>query len=224
MGIHDGHRERLRESFLEVGFKGKSEHEVLELLLTFIIPRVDVNPTAHQLIEKFGSLSGVLDADVAELTKVKRISKNGAVLLKMIPELIPIYYESKFEGKIKLGTEHEVKEYMIPKLLHEKNEVFYILCLDTHLNLIRAIRHSEGLPSKASLDLPNIVSSVLGVGATKILLVHNHLSGSVEFSSNDISTTAAIINAFHGIGIEVLDHLIFSGNKVSSFRRLKDNP
>ena len=217
MGIHDGHRDRLRENYLEVGLKGKSEHQILELLLTYVVPRKDVNPIAHELMEKFGTLSGVLDADVSELIKFNGITQKGAVLLKLIPDLFPVYFESKYKGKVKLNTSGKIKEYIIPKFANETNEVFYVLCLDNHMNLIRALRHNEGSPNRASLNLPLMVAEVLNTGATQLVLVHNHLSGNVQFSNEDIRATKVIMDAFHNIGIKVHDHLIVSGNNVSTF-------
>ncbi len=211
MGIHDHHRERLRNSFLISGFKGKTEHQVLELLLTYIIPRIDVNPIAHELIDRFGTLAGVFDADVEDLTKTKYITENGAVLLKMIPELSAIYAESKYENKILLNTYEKIKAYMAPKLAHEKNEVFYALCLDTHLNLIRAILHCEGEINHASIHPRNLINEILKTNACYVVLVHNHLSGSTVPSLEDFDATKKISEILKPLGINVVDHLIFSG-------------
>ena len=114
MGTHDKHRERLRANFLATGLKGKTDHQILELLLTYIIPRIDVNPIAHELIDRFGSLAGVLDADISDLVKTRNITEYGAVLLKLIPELSATYYESKFKDRVVLDTYEKTKAYMIP--------------------------------------------------------------------------------------------------------------
>lgn len=220
MGIHDGHRERIRDSFLEVGLKGKSEHQILELILTYVIPVRDVNPIAHNLIDKFGSLANVFDASVDDLITVPYITKNGATLLKLFPAVIPAYNESKYKARISLKTTHAVKEYMIPKFTTETNEVFYILCLDTHLNLLRAIRHVEGTPSSASLNLQSLVYEVLKSNASSIILAHNHLSGSLQFSAADINTTLVLKSTFENLNIRFIDHFIFSGTTCTSFSKL----
>ena len=221
MGIHDGHRERLRDSFLETGFTGKSEHQILEIILTYAIPRKDVNPIAHQLIDQFGSLARVFDADINQLTKVPGVTRNVAVLLKLFPATIPCYYESKFNNHIKLSTIKDAKEYLIPKFASETKEVFFILCLDAHLNLIHTIRHAEGYSANASLNLPSIVASVLNAGAVQVILAHNHLSNNVEFSIQDIEATNTIATALKNIGIPVIEHFIISGSKCSTFSSLK---
>ena len=196
MGIHDGHREKLRNEFLSVGFEGKSDHQILELLLTYALPRIDVNPIAHQLIDAFGSLSAVFDADISELTKFKYISENVAVLIKLIPELSKKYYQSKHGEKVRLNAVDAIKNYMLPQLISEKAEVFYVLCLDPHLNLIRSIKHSMGTQSKANIDIRSLANQVLNTGTDRIVLVHNHLTNSVTPSSSDIEATRRITSAF----------------------------
>ena len=217
MGIHDGHRQKLRDSFVEVGLEGKTDHQILELLLTYALPRIDVNPIAHELIDTFGSLSGVMDADITQLTKIKHISQNVAVLLKLVPQISAKYYQSKHGKRVHLNTVGAIKDYMIPQLANEKAEVFYVLCLDAHLNLIRAIRHSEGSPSKTSIDIRALANQVLNTGTDRIILVHNHLSNSATPSVSDIDATRKIQAAFEMLNVNVLDHIIISGDKYFSF-------
>lgn len=217
MGIHDGHRQKLRDSFVEVGLEGKTDHQILELLLTYALPRIDVNPVAHELINTFGSLSGVMDADITQLTKIKHISQNVAVLLKLVPQISAKYYQSKHGKRVHLNTVGAIKDYMIPQLANEKAEVFYVLCLDAHLNLIRAIRHSEGSPSKTSIDIRALANQVLNTGTDRIILVHNHLSNSATPSVSDIDATRKIQAAFEMLNVNVLDHIIISGDKYFSF-------
>lgn len=217
MGIHDGHRQKLRKNFIEVGLEGKTDHQILELLLTYALPRIDVNPLAHELIDKFGSLSGVLDADITQLTKINYVSENVAVLLKLVPQISAKYYQSKHGKRVRLNTVDAIKDYMIPQLANEKTEVFYVLCLDTHLNLTRTIRHSEGSPSGTSIDIRALANQVLNAGTDRIILVHNHLSNSVEPSPADIDATRKIQTAFEMLNVNVLDHVIISGDKYFSF-------
>lgn len=222
MGLHDGHRERLRKNYLETGLRGKSEHQILEILLTYAIPRIDVNPIAHELMDNFGSIAAVLDADINELTKFKNISENGAVLLKLIPDLFPVYFESKNKERTFFTSIGEVKIYLISKFAGEKNEVFYVLCFDTHMNLIRAIRHIEGTTDKATLNMKKIVLDVINSGASQIVIAHNHLSGNVEFSPKDIEATYLLKDTFDNINIKLREHLLISGGKVAMFSDYDD--
>ncbi len=218
MGIHDGHRERIRDSFLEAGLKGKTDHQILEIILTYIVPRRDVNDLAHELINRFGSLAGVMDAEVADLVKFPYITKKGATLLKLFPAVFAPYQESKFKKRIPLKNAAAVKEYMMPIFAKETNEAFYVLCLDTHLCLIRLIRHSEGTTASANINVPSIVAEVLKSGASRYVLAHNHLSGNVTFSIADIETTEVIRKAFKYLNIEFLDHFLFSGANFASYK------
>ena len=220
MGIHDGHRDRIFESFFEVGLKGKTEHQALEILLTFLDPRKDVNPLAHELINTFGSLANVMDADVEDLVKFKGITNRGAALIKLIPELAVKYHESKFKAKPKLNTYSAMRDYMIPKLSRETNEVFYVMCFDAQLNLLRAALISEGSPEKATIDIRTLIDEVLKSNACQVVLVHNHLSGSVLPSAADIITTKKITEALETLGVKVLDHLIISGDKCFNISEL----
>lgn len=225
MGTHDHHRQRLRENYLATGFKGKTDHQILELILTYAIPRIDVNPTAHLLIDKYGSLAGVLDADYDDLIEIPNLKQYGAVLLKLIPDILPIYHESKCSKRIHLNTYEKIKEYMIPKLINKTNEVFYVLCLDAHLNLIQAILHTEGIAEKATLNIRALINDVLKTGACQVVLVHNHLSGSVQPSVADIEATTKISTALSALEINLIDHLIISGENcfnLKTFEQLKD--
>lgn len=222
MGIHDGHRDRIFDSFFEIGLKGKTEHQSLELLLTYLDPRKDVNPIAHELINKFGSLAGVMDANPEDLVKIKGITMRGAALIKLVPLLAAKYHESKYKEKPNLGTYSAIRDYMIPKLSHETNEVFYVLCLDTKLNLLRAIQLAEGTPESASIEIRSLVTEIIKTSATQVVLVHNHLSGSVMPSAADVATTKTVSNILEPMGIKVIDHLIISGDKCFNLSSLTD--
>ena len=218
MGIHDGHRKNLRNSFLSVGLEGKTEHQALELLLTYSIPRIDVNPIAHDLINTFGSLAEVIDADVEDLMKVKYISENSAVLIKMIPQIAKMYEKGKLEKKPLLKTVSDVRNYMRPFLRYEKNEMLHALLLDPHLNLIKHIKLSEGSAFSTNVDTRSLIKDVLMYSAKQLLLVHNHPSGSVDPSVEDISTTDTIESLLMPLGVILTDHIILAGEKTYSFR------
>ena len=123
---------------------------------------------------------------------------------------------------MRLNTVDAIKNYMLPQLISEKAEVFYVLCLDPHLNLIRSIKHSMGTQSKANIDIRSLANQVLNTGTDRIVLVHNHLTNSVTPSSSDIEATRRITSAFEHINVTVLDHIIISGDKCFSFFANKD--
>ncbi len=218
MGVHDGHRKNLRQNFLQVGLSGKTEHQALELLLTYSIPRVDVNPIAHQLIDRFGSLSKVIDADPAELMKVNYVTENTVVLLKLIPELSAMYSESKWKHKTVLSKTSEVVDYLAPKFNSRRTEALYMLCLDARLQLNELVLLSEGTPSHTDANLRKLVNRAIQSDAKQIILAHNHPSGVCAPSVEDIAMTKNIQSLLIPLDIKLIDHFIFSGYNYFSLR------
>ncbi len=215
--MHEGHRKNLRKSFITTGLAGRTEHQALELLLTYAIPRIDVNPIAHELIDRFGSLAGVMDADIEELKKVNYISENGAVLLKLIPQISRMYHESRWKDKPRLGSISQVREFMKTKFMGEKNEVLYMLCLDNHCCLNSMNKLSEGTIDRSPVYIREVVNLALRNNAKQIILAHNHPSGNVQPSPADILMTQQIAVALKPMEIELIDHIIFSGDKTFCF-------
>ena len=215
--IHAGHRKNLRKDFLVNGLEGKADHQKLELLLTFAIPRRDVNPIAHKLINEFGSLAAVIDAPVEELTKIEFISENVAVLIKLIPELALAYNDSKWGKKPELNTSEKLKQYIKNKFIGKKNEVLYILSLDTKCNLIAANSITSAAKDYAQVSIKEVAATVLKTGAKFVALVHNHPSGVTEPSADDIIVTQKIKNALLPIDVMLIEHIIISGENTFCF-------
>lgn len=216
-GIHDGHRKNLRTDFFENGLSGKADHQVLELLLTYAIPRRDVNPIAHKLISEFGSLAGVIDAPREELVKIEYITDNAAALIKLIPHLAQAYNKSKWGEKPQLNTAAKMIEYIKAKYLGQKNEVLYLLLLDSKCRLLAINTASIGASDHAAVSIRDITASALKTCAKYIALVHNHPSGSVLPSADDISATDKIKQALLPLDITLIDHIIISGDKTFCF-------
>ena len=215
--MHEGHRKNLRKSFISTGLEGKTEHQALELLLTYAMTRIDVNPVAHELIDCFGSLAGVMDADIQELQEIPYISENGAVLLKLIPQLSKMYHESKWKEKPKLNTIEKVKEFLEPKFMGEKNEILYMICLDNHCCLNRVVKLSEGTIDHSPVYIRDVVKFVLRTDAKNVILAHNHPSGNVRPSPADIRMTNQIAEALKPMEVKLVDHIIFSGGETYCF-------
>ncbi len=120
--IHSGHRSRLKEITAKTGLENMPEHQVLEFLLTFVIPRKDTNPIAHNLIKSFGSLSGVLEASSNDLVKVDGIGKKTADFLSCLPEIFSCYRISKGKEKPRITTTYEAFLYIKPFLQYKSVE------------------------------------------------------------------------------------------------------
>ena len=209
--IHTGHRERLRERLRTAGLNAFSEHEVLELLLTYAIPRQDVNPLAHELIGTFGSLSAVLDAHESELLRVKGVGKHAALLLTMMPQLMQRYQLSSLGEHPVITTLADAKRYCAPLFVGAIEEQIYMICLDQagHV-LYRTLLHT-GTVDQVMLHPRTVVETALRHHAHAVILAHNHPSGTAQPSQADLDVTRRIGSALYMIGIRLVDHLIFAG-------------
>jgi DNA repair protein RadC len=214
--MHEGHRNRLKKRFLEEGLDGFEDHQILELLLFYAIPRRDTNETAHNLINKFGSLSGVLEADPRELAATPGIGENCTVLLTLIPSLTRIYQKDRWGARPTLNNTNKAGEYVLTLCAGRTYEVFYIICLDAQHNVIYPALVQEGTIDQAAVYPRNIVETALRHKAHSVILAHNHPGGSPAPSAQDIEVTKKIRTALESISISVLDHIIAAGQRYVS--------
>jgi len=216
--MHEGHRERLKNRFLTEGLDGFEQHQILELLLFYVIPRKDTNPLAHQLIEKYGSLSSVLEADHKDLASMSGVGNNTAALLSLIPSLARLYFKDKWGDKPVLNSSSKAGEYAVSLFAGRNYEVFYVICLDAQNRVNYAALVHEGTINEAPVYPRLIVETALRHQANSVILAHNHPGGSLKPSSADIEVTKKIISALEAIAIGVVDHIIVAGNGYTSFK------
>lgn len=219
MSIHAGHRQRVKTEFLARGVEGWPDHRVLELLLFYAIPQGDVNGLAHELVERFGSLAGVLDASVDELKKVPGVGEHTAALLKLIPALGGRCQQQRGgPGRIVNGPE-DGAALLAPYFYGVQNEVVYILCLDGKHKALGIRKVSEGSIHAADINIRRIAEEAMGLRAAGIYLSHNHVSGLAFPSGEDWQTTDLIRSALAPMSLELIDHLIFAGEEVVSLNQ-----
>lgn len=216
--LHAGHRERLRKRFIDSGLDGFNEHEVLELLLCYAIPRRDVNDLAHTLIERFGSLSEVLDAPVSALMSVEGVGEQAAVLIKLIPQMTRKYQLSGIGGSKKpvLDTVDKAGKFIIPYFQSMTEEAAYMLCLDPRCRLISVQLCGSGGEYSASASVKRIVETAARERADSVLLAHNHPGGVPMPSREDIEATKRIAGALKAVGIKLADHVVVACNEFMS--------
>lgn len=208
MGIHDGHREKMRQRFLKSGLDAFADHEALELLLYYAIPRRDTNPIAHALMERYGSLSAVLAAPVEDLKKVEGVGESAAILLKLAPQLYRKAKMSDAEQETILSSVERVGAYLLERFAGEKNEVVYQLCLDRKGKLLVCKKLGEGGVASADLDIRRLVENALLTGASSVVLAHNHPSGVALPSRDDYAATDRAKTALAVVGVALTDHII----------------
>lgn len=214
--LHGGHRERLRERFLQTGFNGFAQHEVLELLLFYAIPRKNTNALAHLLIDRFGSFNRVLEAPYEELVKVEGVGPNTAVLIKSVFEGFKFYNSQQRVKSFVASSAAAVAEYARNLFFGETGEASYLLCFDVQLRLCGCHLISRGNVNATVISVRNVVELATRSRAVSVILAHNHPGGVAMPSASDILTTKRIVKALSEIGISVTDHVIVADDSTHS--------
>lgn len=207
MGLHDGHRQRCKQRFLRTGAEGFDDHQLLELLLFYAIPRCDTNETAHRLLKRFGSLQGVLYAAPEELSAVEGIGKSAAVLLRLTGDLSLRARKAALPEKL-LNSPGRAGAYFAELLLGQKRELLYEACLDGKGKLLSCRCITKGTVTSSPLQIRQVVENALYSGADSVLLAHNHPSGVALPSADDVQTTQRIAQALHAVDIVLIDHIV----------------
>ncbi len=216
MSIHDGHRERMKRRFLEEGLDGFTQIQALELLLFYCIPQKDTNPLAHALLDRFGSLSQVLEAPVEELRKVPGVGEHTAVFLHLITEAGRFYLVNRSAQESILPSLESCAEYMLPFFFGRKVETVFLLCLDAKCKVLCCKEIGEGSVNAAGISVRRVVETALNAGATTVVLAHNHPSGLALPSAEDIQTTRRVAMALSAVEIHLADHIVVAdGDYVS---------
>lgn len=220
MGEHDGHRERLRKRFLTNGLDALPDHEVLELLLFYAIPRKDTNVLSRRLLNHFGSISAVLEAAPEELLAIDGISENTATLLHLITPLSRRYQLSRADKGICLSSTNACGEYLMPYFFGAQEEMVYILCLDAKCKVLTCRLLQAGSVNAASISLRKAAEIAMACKASSVVLAHNHTSGLALPSKADIETTILLKQTLEPLGILLVDHIIVADN---DFVSMADN-
>ncbi len=215
--VHKGHRERLKKRFLEEGLDSFTEVQVLELLLFYCIPRQDTNVLAHKILDKYGTLANVFESNAADIEKTCGISFNSAVFISLISGVAKRYYMSKWRLRVPLDTPDKAAEYCISLFTGRIYETFYLICLDRQMKLIATSMISEGSINETPVYPRKVVEVALRFQADSVILSHNHPGGNKKPSTSDIEATNNISAALNYIAIDLVDHIIVSGNNTFSF-------
>ena len=215
---HEGHRKRMREKLLnDDNLRLYPDHNILEMLLFYSIPRADTNELAHRLLDTFGSFSGVFDADISQLTQVNGIGESTALLIKMIPTVMQRYYEDKITCPKRITGINDAVNYLRVKFLNECKESIYLLCLNNDGKILKFALVGTGNIDVSFADTRLIMQEMLLCKATSAIIAHNHPSGICAPSTADINTTKMISNLLSGINAKLIDHIIIAGNDYFSF-------
>ncbi|MGQ9630187.1 MAG: RadC family protein [bacterium] len=211
------HRKRLRERFQKAGAEGFHDYELLELLLTYAISRKDVKPIAKELIERFGSLSGVLDAGQGELESVPHLGPISATLIRLVKELCGAYLAEGMKHRDSLSSPQAVVDFARAKLAGLPYEAFMAIYLNVKNEVIKYEIIHEGTVDRAVIYPRRIVEGALANHAAGLILVHNHPSRHFEPSEEDKHLTRAIAEAARTVDVRILDHIVVGKDGYFSF-------
>ena len=218
--IHKGHRERLRAEFLSYSDPTKMpEHKMLEMLLFYGIPQRDTNEIAHNLIKQFGTFHAVFDADVTELKRVKGMTANAATLIKLMMPIAKTYISSRYTDNLILKTTEDIGAFLLKKYFAESVEKCSLICLNHSGKLLSFDFLSEGDIESTGFSIRSIVEKAVSVGATDIVIAHNHPGGIPLPSGADVSITEAISNALNVLNIKFVDHIIIADDDYISMAK-----
>ena len=206
----------MRKSSLRNGMHHYAEHELLEMLLYYAVPRTDTNPIAHALLERFGSLKGVLDAGVTELQSVKGVGETSAHLIRLSAEVLCRYLTDEPSKAARFDTIGKITEYLYPKFVGLDYECLYIMLFNNRLNMLGCERISEGIVNCSDVMTRKIAELIISTGASAILLAHNHPNGLAIPSNVDRETTETLRTYVENMKVTLLDHLVFADRKYSS--------
>ncbi len=215
-----GHRERLRKRFLAGGGRDMPDYELLELLLTIALPRKDVKPLAKDLIKKFGTFADVVSAPLEELVAFPGVKENTAAVLKIVRECaVRLSWERLQNSDAPIINSYDLMvDYCRTAMAHQDIEEFRIIFLNAKLRVIGEESQQRGTVDHVYIHPREVIKSAMMKGASAIILVHNHPSGSVTPSKADIEITRKIKEAADAVSIRLFDHLVISKSDCFSFR------
>lgn len=213
-----GHRKRLKKRFMSAGLDAFSDHEALELLLTYVIPRGDTKPMAWELVKRFKSFSRAVDAKPGELEEIKGLGPESAVFFSLIRAVMKRYFLETLKTKDIIKRPEDVARYCRASLEGEGDENFEVLFLTARNSLIAAERLSTGTIDRTAVYPRKIIETALKNRAAGLIFVHNHPSGEVSPSQEDERLTKELASAAHSVGITVHDHIIVGKGGHFSFR------
>ncbi len=219
--MHEGHRERLRNRFKQDGLEHFEDHNVLELLLFYCIPRKDTNEIAHNLLNEFGTIDKIFDAPLERIAKVPGMGETSALFMKLLPAVCVRYLESRGRHKENFITPKTTADYIklvMPKFLGKSNENFLLICFDNGGRVVYNDILAEGSVNVANVEPRTIVEKVIHYNASSVLIAHNHPDGFPIASAEDLAFTNALYKTLFNINVQLKDHIIVGGNDAVSLR------
>lgn len=214
-----GHRQRIKDKYKKSGIDGWLGYEILELVLSYSIARKDTKPIAKELMFRFKTINGVLNADSKELESVSGISEHTTLFLKLLKDIAVLYLEDDLHNKDLLSSSEAVFNYLKASLKGCTDEEFRSLFLNSRNQLIDSETLQTGTVNRSVVYPRKIVERALHQHAVGVIVAHNHPAGTLTPSAEDITVTKAIKEALNTVDIKLLDHIIIGGSGYFSFNK-----
>lgn len=215
-----GHRERLRQKLLKRGMDALETYELLEMILFYVLPRRDTKPLAKKLLHRFGSIGSVLQADPDELKKTYGLGGSSAAFFKTLDALFQRHLNEEMKARPLVNNWQKALDFCQHAMATISNEQFRVLYLDHKYNLLHDEVHREGTVDYATVYPREIIKNALNLGASNLVLAHNHPSGDSSPSQEDVELTKLLCVQAGNLGIEVLDHFIIARERYTSLKSL----
>ena len=215
---NSGHRERLRRQFINTGLEGFSDHQILELILTYSISRKDVKPQAKALLNRFGSLENVFKADIRDIVKVDGIGERSAVLLKLFYETHIVINSQKNLKTKRLDSSEAAQKFVSNILSPLKVENIIVITLKNNMDIINVHVISKGIANRSDIDTREIIAAICRDNPASIIIAHNHPDGSAVPSAADINFTLSVNALMRTLNVFLIDHIIVGEDGPFSMR------
>jgi len=209
MSLHDGHRKRLDDKVTDRGLDFLKTHEQLEYILFTVIPRGDTNKIAHRLLDRFVSISGVLNAEVSDLMEVEGVGERTARFLTSLPAVLGIVERNSPRNTLpKLDTHEKIINYIKTFFYGKLCEEVYMFCLNSAYRLVAVRKISDGIAGEVYIHPSNVIRKALRVNAAAVVIAHNHPGGTINPSVGDIMMHDKLEKAFSAVEITLSDNVI----------------
>ena len=222
--LHSKHRKRFKQRYLHTKSQGFTNHELMELLLFYSIPRKNTNEVAHLLIEKFGSINGIAEASIEELKTVPGIGDNSAVLISLIMEFAKNYAETVKSEPKRLDSMTAIVEYAKNQTFGAVKELVYCVCMDDGFNVVGNNLIAVGNLNESRPAIRSVIELCVLRRATTVAIIHNHPNGGVDPSQADIDFTTMLERELDVIGVKLVEHIIVDSKGYTPIlKELRDN-
>lgn len=208
MSIHRDHRQRVKNRFLKEGLENFDDLHILELMLFYCVPRKDTNILAHNLLERFGSLTKVMDATPEQLKNVEGVGEGVATFVQFLREFERVWQICRNQDVQIINSHADIQKCLLSVLDHQRNETVYILCMDAKRKVLCVEKVGEGSVNSANVPVRKIVEIALAYNATSVILAHNHPGGLAIPSPDDVTATKYVARALRAVEVELADHVV----------------